>query len=127
MSSTNMKLGLENEALRRSRIDALARAKAALKMTLEATKKGSSAIREQGVRGPKRATDSTCRKLEKRAIAAKQSIALVNCNFNAMVLEKDWLLTEAMAELVKLKEEVAKLKKELAATKSSTTDAEVKK
>ncbi|KAL2514451.1 hypothetical protein Fot_28422 [Forsythia ovata] len=99
--------GSENKALR-SKVDTLASVEDTLKVKLDALAEDirQSDTRALEAQGLKKAVESARRQAEERATAAEETITSVNHEFDAMVLEKDKQLSEALADLAKAKEEL---------------------
>ncbi|KAL2471067.1 hypothetical protein Adt_39203 [Abeliophyllum distichum] len=107
-SSTNTQLGFENK-VPRILVDALVAAKDVVKMKLYATLKDvkRAKLRATMAKGNMRATDEVWRLAKDRVASAENSIALLNRDFDAIVLGKDKQLGEAMEEVQKSQRELA--------------------
>ncbi|KAL2514542.1 hypothetical protein Fot_28513 [Forsythia ovata] len=89
-------------------VDTLASVEDTLKVKLDALAEDirQSDTRALEAQGLKMAVESAWRQAKERATAAEETITSINHEFDAMVLEKDKQLSEALADLAKAKEEL---------------------
>ncbi|KAL2527152.1 hypothetical protein Adt_12206 [Abeliophyllum distichum] len=108
MGSTNTRLGSKNVALQ-LKVETLVSAEAVLKIKLVAIAKDVSQAERRMLEahGLRRTAEDARKWVEERAAMAKETIASINRDFNAMVLEKDKQLVVGMCKLEKLKEKLA--------------------
>ncbi|KAL2530226.1 hypothetical protein Fot_22827 [Forsythia ovata] len=114
MGSTNTKLSSENEVLR-SHIEVLISNEAVLKIKINATVEDARRAEMMALEA-----QSARRQAKKSFVTTEQIVALVNRDFDAMVLEKDKQLAEVMDELERAREELATLKASMAEAEKRT-------
>ncbi|KAL2487242.1 hypothetical protein Adt_31998 [Abeliophyllum distichum] len=103
MSSKNINLGLENRALR-YRLDALVAVDADWKARLEST-----AENLRHAHSKRRLDEATKKLVEDYAAGAENTVISINCDFDAMVAEKEKQLAEANRDLEKMKDELVEV------------------
>ncbi|KAL2517984.1 hypothetical protein Adt_14231 [Abeliophyllum distichum] len=100
MSLTNTKLGSKNEALY-SKVEKITASEASMKVKLSVAIEDMKTAESRVL-----ASEEAQRLAEMRAMVVENSIALINCDYDAIVVEKNSWLAEANSQLARVNEEL---------------------